>query len=338
MPGNLARNMADRIRWGILATGSIAHQFASGLPTSKTGVLQAVGSRSLEKATEFTAKHGGKPYATYEEVLADPDVDAVYIATPHHMHAGWTIKTAQAGKAILCEKPFTLNALEAEQTLVEVKKAGVFFMEAFMYRCHPQTLKVKELIQSGAIGRPLVVNAEFGFAAGRDWNNFRADGAVGGGGLMDVGTYCTSFAQLVAGEEAVRGEYIAEITDKGYDAFGSGCLNFPSGLTASFGTGIHANLANDARVYGESGQILVTGPWKCASSKLTLKRSGKEDEVFSFDSSNDELYGIEADAVAASLENGECPHMTIAETLMNMRTLDKLRASAGITFASEPKA
>ena len=321
-----------------MATGSIAHQFAAGLPTSKTGTLQAVGSRTLESAAKFTDKHGGKPCASYDEVLADPDVDAVYIATPHHLHAEWTIKAAQAGKAILCEKPFTLNALEAERALAAVKEAGVFFMEAFMYRVHPQTLKVKELVRSGAIGRPLVVNAEFGFAAGRDWANFRADGALGGGGLMDVGTYCTSFAQLVAGEEATEANYVAEVTEKGYDAFGTGSLKFPSNLTAAFATGVHANLTNDARVYGESGSIHIPSPWKCSGGRVVVKRNGKEDETFEFPTTNDELYGIEADAVAQSLETGECPHMTIAETLSNMRTLDKLRASAGIVFAAEPKA
>lgn len=287
---------------------------------------------------KFSAKFGGKPCGSYEEVLADPDVDAVYIATPHHLHAEWTTKAAQAGKAILCEKPFTLNAIEAERALAAVKKAGVFFMEAFMYRVHPQTLKVRDLVRSGAIGRPLVVNAEFGFAASRDWRNFRADGAIGGGGLMDVGTYCTSFASLVAGEEAVEGCYKAEIAEKGYDAFGNGALKYPSGMTAAFGTGIHANLTNDARVYGDEGGILVSNPWKCASSTLTLKRTGRDDETFDFDSSNDELYGIEADAVASSLEKGECPHMTIAETLANMRTLDLLRASAGLRFSAEPTA
>lgn len=328
--------MADRIRWGILATGSIAHQFASGLPTSKTGTLQAVGSRSLETASAFTEKHGGKPYEGYDAVLADPNVDAVYIATPHHLHAEWTIKAAQAGKAILCEKPFTLNALEAERALAAVREAGVFFMEAFMYRVHPQTIRIKELVQAGAIGHPLVVNAEFGFAAGRDWANFRADGAVGGGGLMDVGTYCTTFAAMVAGEEASEACYRAEITEKGYDAFGSGALQFPGGLTASFSTGIHASLTNDARIYGEEGSILVPSPWKCSGGAVVVKRKGKDDETFDLGVSNDQLYGLEADAVAASLENGECPHMTIAETLGNMRTLDRLRASAGLHFAAEP--
>lgn len=206
-----------------------------------------------------------------------------------------------------------------------------------MYRVHPQTIKVRELVRGGAIGRPLVVNAEFGFAAGRDWANFRADGALGGGGLMDVGTYCTTFAAMVAGEEAAEACYGAEITEKGYDAFGSGALRFPSGMTACFSTGIHANLTNDARIYGDEGSIHVPSPWKCVGGTVVLKRNGQADETFEFGTSNDELYGIEADAVAASLETGECPHMTISETLANMRTLDKLRASAGLTFAAEPR-
>jgi predicted dehydrogenase len=327
--------MADSLKWGILATGSIARQFAGGLKKSKTGKLVAVGSRSVETAKEFTDKFGGKPLGSYEAVLADPDVEAVYIATPHHLHYDWTIKCAEAGKAILCEKPFTLNAIEAQRALNEVRKNRVFFMEAFMYRCHPQTLKIKELVESGAIGKVQVVQAEFGFAAGRDWANFRADGAVGGGGLMDVGTYCVSFARLVVGEEPNRAFYAAEITSKGYDAAGSGALGFPSGASAHFGTGVHVSLRNDVTIYGTEGRIHVPGPWKCAGGKVSIERYGKDTEHFEMGSTNDELYAIEADAVAEFIEHKECPYMTLEDTLNNMRTLDMLRESAGLKFAAE---
>jgi predicted dehydrogenase len=329
--------MADKLNWGILATGSIAHQFAGGLKASKTGTLAAVGSRSIETATKFTDKHGGKPYASYEEVLADPNVDAVYIATPHHMHYEWTIKTAQAGKAILCEKPFTLNALEAERALAVVRQEGVFFMEAFMYRCHPQTIRVKEIVRSGAIGKVLIVNSEFGFAAGREWNNFRADGAVGGGGLMDVGTYCVSFSRMVAGAEPEACFYAGEITEKGYDAAGSGLMRFPDGVTAHFGTGVHIDLKNDAWIYGTEGRIHVPEPWKCSGGTVTVHRKGQDPETFQYNSTNDELYGIEADTVAEFLEQKESPHMTLEDTIANMRALDALRQSAGLHFAAEMK-
>ena len=327
--------MADKLNWGILATGNIAHQFASGLKKSKTGRLAGVGSRSAESANDFAGKHGGKGHGTYDDLLADPAIDAVYIALPHHMHYDWTIKTAQAGKAILCEKPFTLNALEAQRALNEVKANKVFFMEAFMYRCHPQTLKLKELVAQGAIGTPLMVASEFGFAASKDWTNFRADGALGGGGLMDVGTYCVSFSRLVAGEEPTTSLYAAHINERGYDETGAGCLKFPSGLTAHFGTGVHVDLTNDATVYGSEGLIHVPNPWKCGHGGMTLKKGGKVVETFDLKSSNDELYALEADSVAEFMDSKECPYMTWQDTLDNMRTLDALRASAGLKFSAE---
>jgi predicted dehydrogenase len=291
--------MADALRWGILATGSIARQFAGGLKVSKTGTLHAVGSRTLESAEKFTAQFGGKPYGSYDAVLADPEVDVVYIALPHHMHAEWTIRCAQAGKAILCEKPFTLNALEAERALAAVDEAGVFFMEAFMYRCHPRTLRLKQLVESGEIGELLQINSEFGFHASENWDNFRADGALGGGGLMDVGTYCVSLSRLLAGAEPLQAFYGAKITDRGYDASGSGTLLFPGGVTAHFGTGIHVDLKNDARIYGTKGWIHVENPWKSyPGSLMTVYRKGQEPEVIDLGCSNDELYALEADAVA----------------------------------------
>jgi predicted dehydrogenase len=208
----------DRLRWGIIATGGIAHQFARGLKASKTGTLVASGSRSLEKASAFAEQHGGKGYGAYGDVLADPEVDAVYIATPHHLHSEWTVKAAAAGKGILCEKPFTLNELEARKTLEQVLPTGVFFMEAFMYRCSPQMRKLVELVRGGAIGQVRAIAAEFSFHAGRNWDNFRADGAVGGGGLMDVGTYCVSFSRLIADQEPSRAEYVAvEVGTRGQD-------------------------------------------------------------------------------------------------------------------------
>jgi len=327
--------MADSLKWGILATGGIARQFAGGLKVSKTGTLTAVGSRTMESATKFTEQFGGKPYASYDQVLQDPEVEAVYIALPHHMHYEWTIKCAEAGRAILCEKPFTLNALEAQRALNEVRKHRVFFMEAFMYRCHPQTIKIKELLAQKVIGDVKVVSSEFGFAAGKNWENFRTDGAVGGGGLMDVGTYCVSFSRLVAGSEPETACYCAYIGAKGYDEFGSGCMKFPGEITASFSTGVHIDLKNGAWIYGTDGMIHVESPWKASGGNLTVFARGKEPESWKMGCSNDQLYGIEADAVAEFLEAKECPYMTLEDTVSNMRALDMLRASAGLKFAAE---
>lgn len=329
--------MADKLRWGIIATGGIARQFAEGLAVSKTGTLVASGSRSLEKATAFAEKHGGAAFGSYEEVLAHPDVDAVYIAGPHHLHAEWTIKTAQAGKGILCEKPFTLNIKETEEALAAVKAKNVFFMEAFMYRCSPQIRKLVELLDAKAIGEVLMVNSEFGFQAGKAWDNFRADGAVGGGGLMDVGSYCVSLSRLVFGEAPEKAfyGYQASPTGNGYDETGAGLMVFAGGKTAHFGTGVHVSLRNDAMIYGDQGRIHISDPWKANGSKLTLFKNGAEPEVFELGVTNAELYGIEADAVAEFFEAKECPYVSIEDTRQQMKTLDMLRASAGFKFGNE---
>lgn len=324
--------MADSLRWGILATGSIAHSFAKGLKESETGTLVAAGSRSQDKADAFAAEHGGKGYESYAGVLGDPDVDAVYIATPHHLHKDDTIATARAGKAVLCEKPFVLNAKEAEEAIAAVREANVFFMEAFMYRCTPQTTRIKEILRNGEIGEILQVNAEFGFAASRDWGNFRADGAVGGGGLMDVGSYCVSFVRMAFDAEPEEAIYRAEITERGYDAAGAGLLVFPGSRVAHFGTGIHVNLTNGVTVYGTEGKLEVPSPWFC-SGDLTLHRNGKDAEKISVPGGRS-LYAIEADTVARYIEAKEAPAMTVADTLGNMRALDMLRASAGLKFAA----
>jgi predicted dehydrogenase len=328
--------MAKSLKWGILATGGIARQFAGGLKVSKTGELVAVGSRTLESAQAFTEKFGGQPFGSYDEVLQNPEVEAVYIALPHHLHYDWTIRTAEAGKAILCEKPFTLNALEAQRALNEVQKHHVFFMEAFMYRCAPQTLKARELVREGAIGELRAINAEFSFGAGKDWNNFRTEGALGGGGLMDVGAYPISFARFLTGEEPEAGHYLPKLSEKGYDEWGSGCLRFPSGVTCHFAAGIHCTMRNHALIYGSDGWIEIENPWKVyTGSKMFLHRNGQDVEVFEMGMTNDELYAAEADAVAEFIGDKECPYMSVQDTLGQMRTLDMLRASAGMKFAAE---
>ncbi len=318
------------LKWGIITAGRIAHAFASGLKVSHTGKLVATGARDLPRAQEFAAKWGGRGYGSYQEVLDDPEVEAVYIATPHHLHAEWTIAAAKAGKAILCEKPFTLDHLEAENALKEVKKARVFFMEAFMYRCSPQMRKVVELLEDEAIGPVRALSAEFSYNSDLNGTNFRNDASVGGGGIMDVGTYCSSFALLIAGQEPSRVEYVAAL-ERGYDSYGTGVLQFPNGIVANIASGMHLQMRNDATIYGEQGSIHIEDPWKCpVDTRLTLNRYGKEQQVFDLGCATDALYGYEADAVANYLPLGECPYMSVEHTLMNMRVLDRLKQSCGM--------
>lgn len=322
----------SHLRWAILGPGSIARRFAEGLKAVERP-LTVVASRSLDRAQAFAQEYGGEALEGYDAALARPDVDAVYIALPHHLHAEWTIRAARAGKHILCEKPFTLNLPEAEGALQVVDACGVFFMEAWMYRSHPQSTEIIRLLRDGAIGTPRLVRAEFGFQAGRDWANFRTIGEVGGGALMDVGSYCVSFARMVAAEEPARAEYVCEITPQGYDAIGAGLLEFPSGLRASFGTAIHLDLQNQAVVYGDEGRLIVPSPW-FADGRLVLERQGKEPEVRQTDSVA-HLWGYQAVIVERYLESRESPTMAKADTLGNMATLDRLRRSAGLRFGPD---
>src|SRR5579871_4902609 len=191
-----------QLKWGILGTGKIAETFAKGIAGSKTGKLIAVGSRAQETADKFgTTYDVPRRYPTYTELLADPEVDAIYISLPNHLHAEWTIRCAEAGKHILCEKPFTVNAQEAESTLAELERYAVFFMEAFMYRCHPQTAKLAQLLAEKAIGEVRLIQCSFCYNMGPRYENIRLRHDVAGGGIMDVGCYTMSLARLIAGAE-----------------------------------------------------------------------------------------------------------------------------------------
>src|SRR5437868_5063193 len=188
------------INWGILSTGAIAQTFARGLRASQTGKLYAVASRAQEKADAFAREFGAsKAYDDYQTLLYDPSVQAVYVSTPHPLHAEWAIRACEAKKHVLVEKPFALNFAEAMAMTEAAIANDVLLMEAFMLRCHPQTAKLIELIRSKAIGDVRVIQATFSFHAGfnPDTRIFRND--LAGGGIMDVGCYPVSMSRLIAG-------------------------------------------------------------------------------------------------------------------------------------------
>ncbi len=323
--------MAEKLRWAILATGSIARQFAEGLLIAEQGELVAVGSRRLETAEAFARQYGGTPYGSYAEAVADPKVDAVYIATPHHTHAEDTIMVASHGKGILCEKPCTLNMADTERALAAVRDAGVFFMEAFMYRCTPQTHQIRLWLEGEAIGEPVVVQSEFAWRADDEWTNFRNQNELGGGGLMDIGCYCVSFSRMVFGEEPVDGIYISQRNEKSVDWIGSGLLRFSRDRSATFSCGMGYTGQNRAVIYGSKGRIEVDDPWKQRTgSKLRLFVENELVSELSLGVSNAELYAHEADAVARAFATGQSTDVPWADTLGQAQTLDLLKASAGL--------
>lgn len=336
-----------KLKWGILSTGSIAKTFARGLAESQSGTLVAVASRAQESADKFGEEFKiEKRFDSYESLLADAEIEAVYIATPHPQHAHWAVKAAEAGKHVLCEKPLTLNHGEAMAVVEAASENNVILMEAFMYRCHPQTAKLVELIREGAIGEVKMIQATFSFASGFNPESRLFNNALGGGGILDVGCYCASMARLIAG--AATGKDFAEprevqavghLGESNVDEYSCAVLKFEGGILAQLATGVRVNGDNVVRVVGEKGSILVPSPWFCAPDEgkpnIIVHRDGKSEEIIATSERN--LYALEADAFTLAVENGSvlAPAMSPLDTLGNMATLDKWRRAIGLVYEAE---
>jgi predicted dehydrogenase/aryl-alcohol dehydrogenase-like predicted oxidoreductase len=343
--------MSEKLNWGILATGAIARTFARGVANSKLGKLVAVGSRSLESAETFADEHKiPRRHGSYEALLADAEVQAVYIATPHPSHALWAIRAAEAKKHVLVEKPIGLNHAEAMAVIEAAIANDVFLMEAFMYRCHPQTAKIVELIRSGAIGEVRVIQAAFSFHWPKPWNATSriTRNALGGGGILDVGCYPVSMSRLIAGV-AMGGEFADPIEVKasghvgptGVDEWTCAVLKFPGDIIAEVSTGVQVNQENVVRVYGSEGRIFIPDPWvpskEGGTQKIFLHRAGDKEPPEITVQTDEWLYGIEADTVARNIaqRQGAFPAMSWNDTLGNMKTLDAWRAQIGVSYDVE---
>ena len=344
--------MSSPLNWGILSTGRIAGIFATGVSRSKLGRVVAVASRTQASADRFAAEFKvPRAHGTYQALLDDPEVHAVYIATPHPQHLEWVIRAAEAGKHVLCEKPLGLNHAEAMVAAQVCREHNVLLMEAFMYRCHPQTAKLVELVKSGAIGDVKLIQAAFSFNAAfnptaRLWSN-----ELGGGGILDVGCYPVSLSRLIAGA-AAGAPYLNPVSvsgaghlhpEVGIDAYAAATLKFSNGIIAQVSCGVGLGQDSSARIYGSSGFIHVPSPWipagENAPCSFTLHRNGVEPEVVSV-TTPDHLYGLEADAFAAALTAGarDVPQMSVGDTLGNLAALDAWRAAIGLIYESEKPA
>ncbi|WP_371403678.1 aldo/keto reductase [Kribbella sp. NBC_00662] len=339
--------MTDQtLRWGILGTGNIASRFASQVPTSKTNEVVAVGSRSLDSANAFADKWDiAHRHGSYDDLLADPDVDAVYIATPHPMHVEWAIKTAEAGKHVLCEKPLAINRAWSEAMIEAAVRNDVFLMEAYMYRCLPQTKLVAQLVRDGEIGKVHQIQATFAFAAGfRPESRIFAD-ELAGGGILDVGGYPVSYSRLIAGIAAGQPfadpaavSAVGHVGETGADEWSVATLFFDGGITAQVSTGVRLSDQNQVRIYGSEGYLVVEDPWFGGDGKpnhVTLHKVGEEPREISAEPAL--IYTAEAEAVQAAIQAGakEAPEMSWADTLGNLTVQDQWRAAIGQQYRSE---
>ena len=342
--------MSSKLRWGIIATGAIAKCFAENIGASETGTLTAVGSRSEASAKAFAETHKiAKAYGSYEALIADKDVDAIYVSTPHPQHAEWSIKAIRAGKHVLCEKPFAMGWAESMAIIEEASIHHVTLMEAFMWRCHPQTAKLVELLKANAIGEIGLIQASFGFKAGynpdgRTWSN-----ALAGGGIMDVGCYAVCASRLIAGAamgkdfadpEQVSG--YAKLAETGVDAVAVGTLKFAGGILAQVSTSVGLNQENVVRIFGADGNIFLPNPWVAdrtnpPTGKIIVTKNGRTEEIDVPSKMTSFTHEIDffGRAVFAKQQQAAAPAMTWDDTLSQARTLDRWRQSAGVVYKSE---
>ncbi|MEO8564754.1 MAG: Gfo/Idh/MocA family oxidoreductase [Betaproteobacteria bacterium] len=246
------------LRIGILGAAKIARLFAEGVRASRKVVLAAVASRDADRATAFARDTGvSVVHPSYQVLLDDPEIDAIYVPLPNNLHAAWSIRAADAGKHVLCEKPLAATAAEAREVFEAARKNGVYVVEAYPYRAQPQTLKIRELLTGDAIGRLQLIQASFGFPL-TDSANIRMDPALAGGALMDAGSYPVSFVRTVTGTKPTRVFAISRWADSGVDLTTLATLEFPNGLLAqiscSFATARHRH----AFIAGDAGSISTT--------------------------------------------------------------------------------
>ncbi len=343
------------INWGIIGAGAIAKAFATGVKGSKTGKLLAVASRDKAKAETFIKEQADancRAYGDYDALLADKDVQAVYIAVPHPMHAQWVIKAASAGKHVLVEKPAGVNAAQVMAMIEACKINHVLFMEAFMYRCHPQTIKLVQLLRDKVIGEVRLIQATFGFQAGFNADSRLFNNDLAGGGLLDVGCYAVSMARLIAGA-ALGDSAPAEPTDvkavghlgpTGVDHYTAATAKFPGEIIAQLATAVQQNMENVVRIFGDKGRIFLPNPWVAdranpSQGKIIINVNGeKEPREIILDADNT-TFGLEIDFAGRAILDGKTeaayPAMTPADTLGNLKTIDRWRDSMGLTYDME---
>ena len=323
-------------RWGILATGRIAKTLADAVFASETGELVAVGSRTLAKADEFASNYEGlTAHGSYQDLIDDPDVDALYVATPHPQHAEWTIKALEAGKAVLCEKPMAVNHPQVMAMVQKASDTQTFLMEAFMYRTHPQTQRLIDLLRDGAIGEIRHIQASFGFHAPFNAERRLFANDLAGGGIMDVGCYPVSTARLIAGDEPERVSAHGRLGETQTDAFASALLHFPSGVAAHVVTGVQLGLDNSVSVFGSSGRIHIDHPWLCPTEwSFDLIRGGERQTVAG-DAKPAYVHEVDEVDRCLSLNLTQSKTMDWRDSLANARVLDQWRDAIGLEFDQE---
>jgi predicted dehydrogenase len=322
-------------QFGILGPGKIANRFASSFEHASGGKVYAIASRDLTKAKAFAEIYKAeKAYGSYEELLTDPNVDAVYIATPHPLHYEQTLLCLKHGKAVVCEKPLALNHKQVSEMVGTASKGNIFLMEAMWSRFFPATKKVVELIQSGIIGEIQYLQADFGFAAPVDFNNRVYNLTLGGGAQLDVGVYPLFLALLLLGKP-VSIKATSQLAGTGADATTGALMHFGNGAIAHIFSSIVTDSPKQADIMGTKGRIIMHTPWH-KSQQVTMKLHSGEIAEFPFPyPGNGFQYQVEEVVHCLNTGRKESDLMPHALSLLMAEVSDEIRKQGGIKYKAD---
>ncbi|MFP4364431.1 MAG: Gfo/Idh/MocA family protein [Spirochaetia bacterium] len=325
----------QRFRWGIIATGNIANRFAEQAGDSSYGTIHAVGSRSTERAEAFAAKYGiPNYYGSYKKLAEDPDVDGVYIATPHHRHKDDTILALNAGKHVLCEKPIALNAKEAEEMRKTAKEKDRFLMEAMWMRFNPAIVKVRQLLSENLLGELTGLRCDFSFYAPFDREHRLFNLNLAGGALLDIGVYPISFAFMVLGKpSSILSSAVFSPT--GSDSQNSITFEYSGNKIATLTSGFTHNGERNAAVFGNKGRLEIAEAWH-RSRKVRLVPNTGAIQEWNFTERNYSLHH-QGDHMISRLRDGffESDVIPLHESIEVMRAMDTIRSQWGLVYPAE---
>jgi predicted dehydrogenase len=311
-------------KWGIISTAHINRLVLAGARASDEVDVIAVASRDQARAESYAREQGiERAYGSYEALLADSDVEAVYISLPNSLHVEWSINALAAGKHVLCEKPLDRRAAEVERAFDAADRAGRILTEAFMWRHNPQTAKLLELVGSGAVGDLRVVRSAFSFSLG-DPENVRLAAGLDGGALMDVGCYCVSGSRLLGGEpESVYGEQVTG--PSGVDVLFAATLRFPGDVVAHFDCGFVMPDRDELEVVGSEGSLYLDDPWHARTPVIELRRDDAIEEIVLQPADS---YRLELENLGDAIAGRAAPLLGREDAVGQARTIEALYRSA----------
>ncbi len=309
------------VKWGLISTADINGKLLAGAAESDDVEILAVGSRDADRAATYAKEHGiERSYGTYDELLADPDVQAVYNPLPNNMHSEWSIRALEAGKHVLCEKPFSMHPKEVADAFDAADRTGLVLSEAFMWRHNPQTKKLAELVAGGAVGELRLIRSTFSYAL-FDTDNIRLRPDAEGGSLMDVGCYCISGSRLLGGEPtAVTGRQYTG--PSGTDWLFTAILEFPNDVLATFDCATCLTPRDELEAIGTEGSLFLDDPWHCNNPVIEVRRDGKVVDRIEVDRQNS--YRLELEDVNAAIRGERGALLGRDDAMGQVRTIEAL--------------